>query len=206
MCFTGTLNTTDDACYFSVLVHEGELPLLVNGELGVHEALLVCPGLFDVSHMPLTHMRGVIARIPEDLSKGDFFAIQSLTGDGSFGLIQSRARGKATGHHGYAGRGTRWLGVHTLEAETFFSESRNVRCLIASCHIHIGHADLSKPDIIKQDVNDIGRLATVFFAQFGQFGIDLFVLSRPAFTVLGLEDGVLGIVNDFSGGLVSGEY
>ena len=58
----------------TVLVHDGELSLLVNGKLGVHETLIAGIGLLDISQMPFAYVRGVVARIPEYLRQGDFFS------------------------------------------------------------------------------------------------------------------------------------
>ena len=42
-------------------VHQAELRLLMDRELGVLEALLVCEGLPDVTHVPLAHVGGGVA-------------------------------------------------------------------------------------------------------------------------------------------------
>ncbi len=44
-----------------VVVEDGQLALLVDGEGGVVEALVVGPGLLDVAHVPLADVHGVVA-------------------------------------------------------------------------------------------------------------------------------------------------
>ena len=50
------IDSADSIRVLRVLVHDGQLTLLVNGELGVHKALVAGIGLLDISQVPFANM------------------------------------------------------------------------------------------------------------------------------------------------------
>jgi len=88
------------------------------------------------------------------------------------------------------------LGIHAGEENALFGHGVQVGCLETSNFLDRGDADVTEGSVVPHDVDDIGRPA-ILILQLRQLFVELIVLGRPFFTVLGIEDIVLGVVNDF---------
>ncbi len=87
-----------------VIVEDGELALLVDGECGVVESLVIGPGFHDVAHVPLADVDCVVAHVRQHLGERDLLARQPEAGDINGRLAHAVAKRLATGHEGDARR------------------------------------------------------------------------------------------------------
>jgi hypothetical protein len=98
----------------------------------------------------------------------------------------------------------RRLGVHPGETHTLVGEFVDARRLVTANGIQLGYPQVAEANIVDQDVEDIRRFATVLPAELGQFFINGLVVPSPLFAVLGLQDILLGVVDELAGRLKTG--
>ena len=61
----GRVNAANNVFSFRIDVHDAELPLLMDGEFGMHETLIVGIRLGDITHVPLAYMGRVVAGVSQ---------------------------------------------------------------------------------------------------------------------------------------------
>ena len=98
------------------------------------------------------------------------------------------------GHKRDAGGCAGGLGVHSGQAHSLPGELIDARRLVAANSIECLVAEITKPDVIDQDVENIGRLAAVFLAKFGEALVQAFVFQCPGLAVLLFQDVILGVM------------
>ena len=96
---------------------------------------------------------------------------------------------------GNPGGSTRRFRVHAGEGHSFLRYFVDVGRLIARNIIEHLVTDCPVFHIIPHDVDDIRGFAK-FLAKFSKLFINDFVFSSPFFTILGLKDWILGIMNN----------
>ena len=72
-------------------------------------------------------------------------------------------------------------------------------CVYAHHIIHGGFAHLPETYIVNKNVQDIRALASVLLTKVGQFGLDVLGLLCPRIFMLGLNEVILPIVDNWFG-------
>ena len=165
---------------------------------GVVKALVGGIGFLDVAEVPFPHMNRGVTGFAQDFGKSHLPGRQPIACDHCLSLTGPCPGGVPSGHHSRTGRRATGLSINPHEGETFVGQLRDPGGTVATDDIEIRHTDFAEPEIVKEDVNEIWRFAAVFLADPGQFFINFFILGSPFFSVLGLEDVVLGIVYDLT--------
>ena len=148
--------------------------------------------------MALPAEGGGIAGLGEHLGDGNLFFPQPRELVRHPDHAHTVAHGVPAGQKGRArGRAGR-LGVHPGEIDTLGGHAVDVRRFVAEILLQRREADRAEGGVIPEKVDDVRRL-TVFLAQFGQLGVELLVLGRPALAVLCLQNVVLRVVDNVLG-------
>jgi hypothetical protein len=124
---------------------------------------------------------------------------QSEAGDIDCRVAHAITKRVPTGHNRDSGGGTGGFRVHTRQAHALMREFVNAGGLITTDRIKCFVAEVTKTDVIDEDVEDIGRFAVILFAEFGQTLVQVFVFHRPAFTILFFQNVMLGIIGYIGG-------
>ena len=194
-------DTDRDLFVGGIIMEDRQLPLLVDGERGIIEALMIRPGFHDVTHVPFADVDSFVTNLRQNLGNRHFLVSETKSGDIHRGVAHAVAMGLAAGHKGDARRGTGRFRVHPREAHAFISKFIDVGCFVAANSVQLCVTQISETDIVDQYIKDVRRLAVVFLFEICKLLVNSFVVSSPLFTVLRFEDVVLGVVNDlFTGG------
>lgn len=172
------------------------MDLLMQREECNVEALVVWIGLFDITLVPLAHMRGVVTDRLEDLGDRHFVGRQPLADQRHLDLVDTGTRRMASSKRGGPRRRTRRFGVHMHQRQPFGGKLVDVGRLDTGHVIEPAATHLPETDVVYQHLENVGRLPTVRLAYLGQVLVDARVLFGPLLTELGLEKAVLAIADD----------
>ncbi len=136
--------------------------LVVAGEEGLIETLVVGIALLDVAEMPLAVERGVVAGLRQHLGHGDLFAAHAMALQQHADVVHAVADRMPSGDDGGAARRAADFGVHAREQNAFFRQPVEVRCGQAAHFLDRGNADVSEGRVVPHDVDEVWRAAMLF--------------------------------------------
>ena len=179
------------------LVVEAE-DLVVDPEQRLVESLVVRVGLLDVAQVELAVEGGGVAGIRQRLGGRDLFGSHAGVLDGESDHVHAGSNRVPAGQHGRSAGCAAHLGVHPGKHDALFGHPIQARSLEAANLVDRWNPHVAKGRVVPHDMDDVGRCAVLGCAVRQASGVEFRVFGRPPLAVLGLEDVVLGVVDDLA--------